>query len=96
MDECRLHVVWRSVVFEREIRAILGGFLGHVVCAHDVRAWESEVPEEVFADAEGDGYEVVVGVRRSGIPAAWSMCRRHSRHRERTSSPSAIYHPSAH
>jgi len=70
LHECGLHIVRCGVVFERVVGAVLGGFRGHVVSAHDVRAWESEVAEEVFADAEGDRDEVVVEVWGSGIPMA--------------------------
>lgn len=43
------------------------------MCAHEVRAWEGEVAEEVFADAEGDKYEVVVEFWGGGIPMALSV-----------------------
>lgn len=51
------------------------------MCAHEVRAWESEVAEEIFADAEDDGYEVVVEFGGSGIPIRSLVEKRNNRAR---------------
>ena len=43
---------------------------------HEERAWRRKVVEEKFADPEGDGYEVVIELRRSRVPAASLVFRR--------------------
>lgn len=42
------------------------------MCAHEVRPWESKVAEQKSADAEGNGDEVVVELRRGRIPVVVS------------------------